>query len=322
MAKRTIKKAQVDTRAKLLESFDTFIAEKDARNLSKKTLHNYEQSFNFFTRYHSFDEDTLLEQITESDIYKWVSHLKKDDVKPTSINHYLRDLRTFFNWAAAKEYCNPIEIKEIEGQEEALKLYTDDEIKILLEKPSRDAEYVEWRTYAMISLMAASAARVDTTLNMKVGDIDFVEKSIYFNKTKNKKINHLPLSGALESVLKEYIKLFRDNGKDPDLYLFARVDDTKLTYNAARLAYKRYCENRGVERYNLHGWRHNFSKNYINENGNPMKLMQILDHSSMNMTRRYVKLFTQDLKTDFDDLSLLDNVKKGTSRKKTIRKAK
>lgn len=319
--KRTIKRADVDTRITVKEAFESFILEKEARNLAPKTIQNYQQSFDFFCKYHKIDDTTLLETIDEKYIYKWISSLKKNDVKPSSINHYLRDIRTFFNWCFAKEYCTPFAIKEIEAQEESLKLYTDEEIEKLLEKPDRRADYAEWRTYAMIALMTASGARADTTINMKVCDIDFVEKNVIFGKTKNKKYSSVPLSGALETVMKEYIKLWRTTECTPDSWLFARSDGQKLTYNAARLAFKRYCDRRGVQKHNLHGLRHNFAKNYIKGNGNAMKLQQILGHSSLNTTRRYVKLFTQDLKEDYDDLSLLDNVKKGTSRKKLVKRS-
>ena len=77
----------------LLETFESFYLEKEAGGLAPKTLKNYRQSFEFFAKFCGFTEETTVPEVEQTMIFKWINTMKLEGVKPTSINHYLRDLR-------------------------------------------------------------------------------------------------------------------------------------------------------------------------------------------------------------------------------------
>jgi len=79
-----------------------------------------------------------------------------------------------------------------------------------------------------------------------------------------------------------------------------------MTQSALKDSFTQCCRGRGVNRTNLHGLRHSFERGWIRNNGNVFTLQKILGHSSQEMTRRYVKLFDDELKQDFDQFSPLD----------------
>ena len=76
----------------LFEAFEDFMQEKAVRSLSKSTLRNYRQSFDFFCKYAEFTEKTLTEEVDVSDVYSMINTLNHNGVQPSSINHYIRDL--------------------------------------------------------------------------------------------------------------------------------------------------------------------------------------------------------------------------------------
>ena len=321
--KRTIKRSSEPDVLTLFSAFDEFITEKEAKNLSTPTIKNYQVTFRIFCTFFGFDEDTTITDITQNLFYKWINTLKLDGVKHTSINHYLRDCRTFFYWCmdADRRYIEkPFKIEMIKGQEESVKTFTSEEIDILLEKPRRNEDFVTWRTWVIINWIIATGNRAATICDIQIGDVDFKSKEIRLRHTKNKKAQIIPLSSSLATILKEYLKLWRWDCRGED-WLFPNVGEEQMTTNALRHSFSRYCHKRGVSRTNIHGLRHTFAKMWVKNGGSEIKLQKILGHSTLDMTRRYVRLFAEDIKEDFDDFSPLDTIKKSQKRTQTVKRS-
>jgi integrase/recombinase XerD len=198
-----------------------------------------------------------------------------------------------------------------------LKIFTDEEIDLLLDKPKSRDSFTDWRTWTIISWVLATGNRAATICEVKMGDVDYKSKEIHLRHTKNKKAQTIPLSSSLEVCLKEYIRIWRKEAGAEE-WLFPNVGEEQLTTNALRHSFSRYCAARGVDKSNIHGLRHSFARAWIRNNGSTFQLQKILGHSTLEMTRRYVRLFSEDLKQDFDKFSPLDNIKKNSKRTKTI----
>lgn len=324
----TKRKIKVATDAELTPigmALEEFIEEKEAAGRSKSTINNYKQSVRLFMEYHDITPEETLDNIKPQNFYKWIAHMEQDYVTPAAINHYLRDCRAFFYWCMAEgehQYMKPFKIQLVKAQEEQIKLFSDEELELLLDKPkkpnAKNNNFTEWRNWAIVNWILATGNRCSTVVDVRLGDINFLKGEITLRHTKNKKAQIVPLSSSLETAIKEYIRYFR-KGAGADGYLFCNVGDEALTTNALRQSFKEYCLARGVNRYNLHGLRHNFSKLWIRNNGDTFRLQKLLGHSSLDMTRKYVELFSEDLKDDFDKYNPLDNIKKSASRKKTVK---
>ena len=160
--KRVIKQAKGEIT--LQEAFDLFIQEKEANGLSASTLRNYNLSWKIFSEY---CEITLPSEINDGVIIKWINHMRKSEIAPSSMNHYLRDMRCFINWLIKREYCEKVEIKEVRQQEEQPKFYKDEDIELLLEKPRVKDSFVEWRTWAIVNTILATGAREQTLISRR-----------------------------------------------------------------------------------------------------------------------------------------------------------
>jgi integrase/recombinase XerD len=305
----------------LNEAFAEFMDEKEAKNCAPSTLRNYQQSFDYFVAFNELSEDATTDLITANLFYHWMHSMRIDGVKASSINHYLRDTRAFFYWCmdADRQYITPaFKIELMKHQEEQIKFFPDEDLEVLLEKPKRNDNFATWRTWAIVNWVLGTGNRAATICEVQIGDIDFNKKSIALRHTKNKKAQVIPLSSSLETVIKEYIRVWR-NGCKRDAWLFPNIGDEKLTTNALAHAFAKYCKERNVNQTNIHGLRHNFAKGWIQNNGNQFVLQQVMGHASVAMTQKYVKLFSDDYKEDFDRFSPLDNIKKGAKRTKNIK---
>ena len=319
--KRTIKRNTSADDILLEDAFDEYITEKEAHNLSPATITSYRASFEKFKKF--MGENNTGNSVNISSIYSWIAIMKGDGIKHVSINHYLRDIRAFLYWCMIPDRAyipKAFTIELQKGQEEQLKTFTEEEQEALIEKPSRKAQFTEWRTWAIVNWILATGNRASTVCNVKIQDILFARREIILAHTKNKKAQVIPLSSSLETVMKEYIRVWRKEA-EPTAYLFCNIGEEKLTTNALRQAFARYCEDRGVSKTSVHGLRHSFAKGWIKNNGNTFALQKILGHATLDMTRKYVNLFNEDIKDGFDSYNPLDNLKKGASRKKTVQRA-
>lgn len=320
MAKRKFK-TSYSTAVTFKEAFEQFIEEKTAINLSPKTLRNYNQSIEMFYEYHNLDSSTLLEEIQMPMIYKWINHMKNNEVRAQSINHYLRDLRTFFNWCQERELIQEaLKIKEIEVQEGLPKMYSDDEMAIMLEKPRAGDGFSDWRSWAIISTVYATGLRASTLCNLTIEDISFTREEIVIEKQKNKHAGILPLTPALANSLKEYIKKWMRDAEPGD-WLFPSITGEQFNVGALNHSIKRYCDARGINGHGIHSIRHNFARDMIINGAGEYRLQRYLQHSNIQMSQHYVKLFSSDLKKDAAEFSPLDNAKKKARRTSAFKKS-
>lgn len=320
--KQKVKRSVVSDVPTIEEAFRMFCEEKEASNLSAATMRDYKQSFKYWYEFCGFTDESTMEEVNLQQLFAWIGTLKNNDVKFSSINHYLRDVRTFLYWAMAEErgyIPKQFKVKLLSGQEVAPKHFQDDDIQKLLEKPKRRASFVEWRTWAVINWVLGTGNRQATVCEVKIGDIDFKRKEIYLRHTKNKKLSTLPLSTSTASALKEYIRLWRKDCDDTD-YLFPNIGDEKMTTGSLRKAFANYCKDREVYQTNFHGLRHTFARLYIKNGGDLFRLQTILGHQTLEMTRRYVAVYAEDLKEDYDDFAPLDVIKKKQSRTQKVKR--
>lgn len=297
--KRVIKSTNAEIDITLSEAFEDFIAEKEYQNKAASTIRNYRQSYNYFFDYHELDENTLVKDIERDMVYEFIGHKANENISEASLNHYLRDIRTFLYWCMdePREYLKPFKIKERSSQELKPKMLDENSLNALIVKPSGrgDSDFTEWRCYAIVSWVLATGNRAGTIVEITLGDLDYTKAEITLRHTKNKKEQSIPFSDGLKTIIKEYIKLYRSEaGKDD--YLFCNIGGEQLTYNALRLAHRRYCLDRGVENTSIHALRHTFAYNFMHTGGEIIRLQKILGHTNITVTRRYVNLLIDDLK--------------------------
>jgi len=315
--KRRITVAQ-DTRLTIEEAFKEFITEKKALHKASKTMQGYADNFRRWANF--LDEQGRSKYIADVDasfIVSYTAQCIDREMNPISINCYLRHIRAFVYWCADKEYTKPIKIKLISEQEPIKKTYSEKEKLLLIRHPADSDSFVDWRTWAIVNWVLATGNRAGTVRNILMDDINFSESEIFIRKTKANKSMILPMSPALKKVMKEFIRKWRADASETD-YLFPNVGNKPISENALWDSYAKYCRDRGVKNTSIHAMRHTFAKDYIRNNGDVFRLQKILGHSTLEMTRRYVNMFSEDLKEDYERFSPLDTLKIPGNREQAI----
>jgi len=301
----------------VLEVFEMFCIEKKSTGRSEKTIRNYEESLKRFLQIMQC-ENFKIGELERDDIQEFVECMQSESVRIDTINHYLRDLRTFFNWCWKENYIEQIKIAMVKGQEAIKETYTEEELIRLLENPIGD-NYCEWRCWAIINWILSTGNREKTICNIQMKNINLQEKEIILSTTKNKRVQVIPMSTELSFVLRKFIRDFRSEAEEEE-YLFCNVAGEQMTENALRLSIRDYNLSRGVEKTSVHSLRHTFSKMWIKNGGDAFRLQKMLGHSSLDMTRKYVNMFSSDLAAGFDEISPLDRMKMNDRKKHVIKR--
>ena len=315
---RRVRKLDRDKTLTIDDVFSGFISEKILSGKSTATIQNYTKTYLKWVKDMEIPEDKKVAFLNRSMVYGWVADLKKKGLTTASINHYLRDLRAFVYYCQKEQYCEVFDINLQPEQETEPKTYTEEEIKALLAPPNMD-KFGEVRMWVIVNVICATGFRKGTICELRIGDIDLKERMITASHTKNKKFLRVPISSALAPILRDYLKEWRYDTTDDD-YVFCSIGGGRMSENALRLAFERYCAARGVERTSLHSIRHTYAKNAVLSGVNPFTLKTLLGHKDLAMSQKYVAIFGEDIKESYDDYSLLDNSRVGVRRSVVKRK--
>lgn len=330
-----------------------FMNEQKARLNSEYTIKHYQRTFNKLYEFFSFnylDEYEDLEKIyndyennysvnplretgkffplavLEDDkiVGDFIDYLKNiEGVGEQTVNSYLRDFRAIMYYAMENGWVKHYKIT-IKNREPDIKIcYSESEIKRLIKKPDID-NFTEYRNWVIINYILATGNRIQTIINIKVGDVDLDECCININNQKSGKVNRIQLVKSIIPILKEYIYSYRTNEETNlpyyDDYLFPNRFGEKLTDNALKKTIANYNKSRGVEKTSIHLFRHTFAKKWIMSGGDIVSLQKMLGQSSLRMVQYYSNLYGKDVKEKAEDYALLNTMKRTSG--KTLQRRK
>lgn len=333
-----------DEQISIVAAFKEFIEDKKSQGVVPETIKSYTTTFNkFFEFINRNEEIELMGDIYPSMFIEWRSamqegytvevierdskgkRIKKEKeynpAKAATVNHNLGDIRSFMYWCMepGRDYLTEhFRIRLMKVQEEKPKDYTPDEIKALLKKPDRKAKFTEWRSWAICCFVIGTGARLGTLVEIQMKDINLKDGTIFYQHTKNKKLQNANLSTQLVKCLREYINMWFEDIEGDD-YLFCKVDRTQLTKAGLTQSYADYTKSRGVKKTNIHGLRHTFARMWYENGGDVVQLSKVLGHSTLAMSEHYMNAYANMAKERFEQFNPLDNLARNGT-KKTIRR--
>ena len=318
MRKRTLQPA-----SKVLPSIQTafgkFQKQNQLKNLSHDTIEFYSVKSRCFFSFLG-DTDQTIDAITEERVEDYIFYLKEKQLQDTTINTHLRMVRAFLYWCMDKGYLRHFSIKLVRADAQVKETYTSNELERLLKAPDKKTcSFAEYRNWVIVNFLLGTGCRASTLVNLKIEDVNFTEGTVLFRHMKTRKQQIVPLTQALSRILEEYLA-YRDGL--PSEPLFVSEYGGQMTVSALGNAVWSYNHKRGVEKTSLHLFRHTYAKLYIQAGGDPFRLQKLLGHSDLTMTKRYVALYADDLKANYDSLNPLEQMTHSTRRDNKIKLVK
>ena len=295
--------------------FSGFMVSQYERGNSKATLDFYRRFYKKYTAYimdclNTTPKELPIEHLTSGVAQSaFIHYLETLNINQQTINSYLRGFRAFGNFCEEEGYIDGFKcpIKEVEPP--IKEVYSDEELHRLLKKLDI-SDFVEFRSYCIISLILNTAARSNTILNIKICDLELEEGYINFNTTKAHKIVRLGLERKTKRDLEEWVNYWRiGKGASPTDYLFCNEYGEQLSRSALAKSIAKYNNSRGVEKTSIHLFRHTYAKKWITSGGDIISLARVLTHSELEMVKRYSNLYGSDVKKEIEEHSAISQLK-------------
>jgi integrase len=209
-------------------------------------------------------------QIAQSNIDKFILERGKE-IKRTTLNKDIRNLRTFINWCREKRYLNDnIKIKELKEEERPVRALNEVQIKSLLTAADT---YPSMKMRILLAL--GTGLRRSDIESLKINDIDFEKNSITTMSRKTKKsMSSRPVSVELMAELSAFVSNME-------------IGQEKLfSDNFSHKKWRRICKNVGLDDLKFHDLRKTFCS-LLAQNGVSTAVTQrLLEHSSPHLTNK------------------------------------
>lgn len=288
------------------EGYDEFILYCKSRNLRPATIKHYNNAMLVIYKY--IPPKTQIKDITQDTVEGFKMFMKNNtNQNDVTMNTNLRSLRAILYYFMKLEYMESFHIAEMKVDKQIIETYTDAELKLLLKKPDlKKCSFTEYREFVIVNFLLGTGCRLGTLVNIKIKDLDFENDLIIYTHTKNRYSQAVPMSNNLKKILMEYLQ-FRKG--EPDDYLFCTAYGEKINEDTLKHSIKIYNNKHGVIKSGIHRFRHTFAKKWILGGGDVFRLQKILGHSSMDVVKNYVNMFTDDLQNDFNKFNPLEQLK-------------
>ena len=272
-------------------------------NYSLDTVLHYERTLHNFSLFCSLD--VPLANLIETLMEDYILYLREKGISSVTLNTYVRGMKTIANYLIEKGLLKPFEIIIPKAETTVKEVYTETELNKLLKKPDvKKCSFSQYRNWVMVNYLLGTGQRRNTVVNIKIGDLDLENQLVRLNVMKNRKQVILPLTKSLVNILEEYLT-YR-GGTDQD-YLFCTWEGKQFTRDGLTLTIRKYNIKRGVDRTSMHLFRHTFAYLAIKNNMDIIRLQQLLCHSKLETTQRYLQSFGfEDLKENYERYNPLE----------------
>ncbi|MEQ1883716.1 MAG: site-specific integrase [Bryobacteraceae bacterium] len=241
------------------------------------------------------------ESISKSDFSPIIEALCRRGVSPITINTYARAINAFLRWLhEERSFPNLVRIPRLKEPEMVVLTFRPEHVQQLMQY--RPSCWNQRRAQTMALLILDTGMRLKEVLSLRVADIDLDNLLITIRDGKGGKQRVVPITIELRKVLFKYISAKPSSG-----LVFCSRDGVQLSQNNVRRDFKAVCKRLKIVgvKGGFHVLRHTFAVNYIRNGGDVFRLQRVLGHTTLDMTRRYVNLQTEDLQAVHSKLSLL-----------------
>lgn len=274
---------------------DVYFSTLNTKSPCTQTL--YKRAIKMFCDFLAIDSFEGLKTVSVLNADMFQINLQKQ-MKPTSVNTYLRPIKAMYNWLKRKQYLtvNPFDFAETVEESSTIQSYLSRDEMVQLVAHCKSTE-----DKLMLLLLLTMGLRRSELTNIKVSDImDNVRIKINGKGNKQRILAiHPDATMFLSAQLKNREKRAKESGLP---YLFISKNLTKYSGEAIRMRVKTAMGRAGfsterMEEIHTHSLRHTFTANLLEVNTDIYVAQQALGHSNIDTTKRYAHLRNHVLDT-------------------------
>jgi len=248
---------------------------------------------------------------------RWGNPQLTRPLRPSTVGTYHKHIRTLFNWMVREEVIaqSPMERVPVPVvRADQIQPFTQDQVAALL----RAAEHSRHRRrdVALVLMMFDTGLRASEVCGLKLKDVDLQSRRCSV-LGKGNKVRTVPFGKDTMKALWQYLREDkRDEHREPDDPLFLSDSGTRAAEAMTRNGLFQLVQRLGVAaglkgvRCSPHTFRHSFAVTFLRNGGNTFSLKEMLGHSALHMTNKYVALAQADIENQHRQFSPADSLKR------------
>lgn len=289
------------------------------RNVSANTVVDYSRTFRQFRAY--VGQEIEFEEIKTDHVRKFLAQLGKKGLSPKTVNNCWIALSSLWTWAEAELDVPHIIRKRVARPKftrTIVEPYSKTEIAAMLNASAENGEWKSrsgkdvrstrhWklRDRGILLVLVDTGLRASELCNLLIKDYDAKTGRIEVRHGKGNK-NRLVYTG--ESTRKALWRYLTERGDPrPNEPLFVTRNGTPLDTTSLYRMIEASAKRAGVERANIHKFRHTFAINFLRNGGSVLELQRILGHEQLNTVKIYASLAETDIQEAQRRASPADN---------------
>lgn len=270
----------------ILESYTDFLLSRKASLLSPKTIEFYEYTTGGFIHFLSKECVFEPDAITSSHVRGYLSEVISRKVTSATVHAHARGTRAFLRFLYEEGYIpTPINVKMPRVEQKKMRVLSPEELKQILKvcKKPRDK--------TLILFLVDSGMRRSEVRSLNWIDVDIPSGVVNIRRSKSKKARSVFIGVKTRRALLRYRRTISHEANDS---VFQTQSGTRLKPSGFRQVIRRISEKSGIP-FSAHVLRRTFATLCVRGNMNVLHLQSLLGHSSLEMTRRYVSIVSEDL---------------------------
>jgi len=290
------------TNTEILYSYQEYL--RYQRQYSESTIKSYTNDINNLVNFLKQEELGDIMSLSNRTAKFYVSFLY-NQYSPKTILRKISAVRSLYDYLIAEGmmFDNPFEFVVLPKVSRKLPkfIYPKEMIEFLdnidTTKP------LGKRNKAIFELLYGCGLRADELINIKLNDIDYVNKTILIHG-KGQKERLVPVHEVALNTIQHYILNARPllaikslKGND---FVFLNYRGTKISNRGVNLILDKELEHQASTlKISPHSFRHSFATHLIN-NGVDLRIVQeLLGHASLSTTQIYTKVSREKLKSEY-----------------------
>ncbi|WP_060678639.1 site-specific tyrosine recombinase/integron integrase [Virgibacillus halodenitrificans] len=273
----------------LSEAWEKYHSDKRIEGYSSLTLKMYRFQCNLLKRYFG---DSRMNEINTDHLKQYLIEAG-EHLKPSSLGHRIRFIKSLFKWAHEEGYIskNPAaKLKEPKLGQRIPKFLSKLEIEHLREGCHTPMEN------ALFEFFYSTGCRIGEVAKLNREDINFPGNSVIVHG-KGDKEREVYFNIRCSIWLKRYLE--KRNDEEDCLFVTERNPKSRMSVDSLRYVIKRISNRAGIKKtIHPHQLRHSYAT-HMGDNGAPLEVIQsLLGHEKSETTRIYAHL-SGKLRHDF-----------------------
>jgi len=292
----------------LRQEIEEFLLDREARLLSSRTLSWYRHSLNVWATWTLAQGVTRTESVTPSHLRAFITHLRQSH-NPGGVANIYGAVRAYLRWYDDEyqpAWDNPLaKVKAPSRTLELLEPLSLDDFRAMLDTFT-PGTFTGDRGRAMFYLLLDTGVRRQELTDMRIGDVDMRTGQTIIPMGKGAKTRYVIVGSKTRKALRAYLRHRDDQRREAALWVTVR--GKPMTAMGIRQIVRRASEAAGLPEPGFHAFQRAFAVNYLRNGGDLFTLQRMLGHTRLEVTSRYAKLATEDLRRSHKQFSPVDHL--------------